>query len=260
MRVVEAGESPRPRVARRRIARTRRVTLGRLTAAEREALCADAYAIYARYKAGVDRATFDAHFFADDAARVALLLGDDGALAGFACATIHRVRHAGREHAVYGALLFVDTRYRGADAGKRFALGEALRFKLREPRTPLAYMGVVTSPASYRMFAAGMPRFWPARGRATPTSVRALARAAVDRRGLRFVDEEAWLIRGLGAVRDPERLHASASLRGDPDAQFYRERNPGFADGMGMVIWVPLDLRNILGALARLVGLGRRVP
>jgi hypothetical protein len=257
MHVVDVGESPRPRAARRRIARTRRVVLGRLPADEREALCAGAFEIYARYKTGVERATFDAQFFADDQARAALFFGEDGALVGFACATIHRLRHAGRAHAVYGALLFVDTRYRGVREAKRFALAEALRFKLREPRTPLAYMGVVTSPASYRMFAAGVPTFWPARGRTTPPSVAALVRAAATRRGLVFADEATWLVRGLGAVRDPDRLRASASLRDDPDAQFYLARNPDFAAGTAMVIWVPLDLRNILGALARLVGLGR---
>lgn len=251
-------EPPRPRPARRRIAVTRRVTLGRLSAREREAVCADAYAIYARYKTGVDRATFDRHFFRDDAARVALLLDAEGSLAGFACASILRVRHGGREHAVYSALLFVDTRYSGAREAKRFALGEALRFKLREPWTPLAYMGVVTSPASYRMFAAGMPRFWPRRDRPTPAPVAGLVRAAMAARGLTFADDERWLVRGLGAVRDPQRLRTAASLQGDPDAQFYLERNPGFADGVAMGIWVPLDLGNILGALARLAGLGRR--
>lgn len=254
MRCTEIGGPTRPRVARRRISRTRRVSLGRLSAAEREALCRDAYAIYSQYKVGVERATFDRQFFGDDEARVALFLGDDGALVGFACASIARMAHAGRVHAVYSALLFVDTRYSGTREAKKFALAEALRFKLREPWTPLAYMGVVTTPASYRMFAVAMPTFYPNRHAPAPAPVTALVREAATRRGLAFEDDERWLVRGLGEVRQPERLRGAASLQGDPDARFYLDANPRFAAGVAMLLWVPLDLGNLFGALARLLG------
>ncbi len=254
MEYTEIEGPARPRAARRRISRTRRVSLGRLSAAEREALCGDAYAIYSRYKAGVERATFDRHFFGDDEARVALFFGDDGALVGFACASLARLSHAGREHAVYSALLFVDTRYSGTREAKKFALAEALRFKLRAPRTPLAYMGVVTTPAAYRMFAVAMPTFYPNRHAPAPASVTALVRAAATRRGLAFEDDERWLVRGLGEVRQPERLRGAASLQGDPDAHFYLDENPRFATGVAMLLWVPLDLANLCGALVRLLG------
>src|SRR5689334_3390709 len=115
---------------RRRVARTRRVMLGRLSPAEREDLCEKAYAIYAAYKSGVDRPTFERAFFSDPEARAALMYADDGALVGYACAAIHRVSHEGRRHAVYSALLFVDSRYKGAREASFFGLTEALRFKL----------------------------------------------------------------------------------------------------------------------------------
>lgn len=247
------SEMPRARGARLGVTRTRRVVLGRLSAEERRALCAQAYAIYASFKRGVDRATFEAAFFADDEARVALFYGEDDAFAGFAAASIHRVAHGGKEHAVYGALLFIDGRYKGTREASLFALSEALRFKLREPLTPLAYLGVTTSPASYRMFAVTMPTFYPTRRGPVPADVEAVAREAARARGLTFVDAERWLVRGLGAPLEPERLRRARTLQDDPDARFYLEQNPGFDEGTALLLWVPLTLGNICGALVRRV-------
>lgn len=247
-----------PRAARRPIARTQRVVLGQLSPAARAALHAAAFAIYTRYKSGIDQGTFVRQFFADDAARVLLCHADDGELVGFACAWLARLHHDGREHAVYGALLFIDTRFRGVREATRFAVLEALRFKLREPWTPLAYMGVVTSPASYRMFAVTMPTFYPRPDAETPPPIAALVREAAARRGLVFADEARAVVRSLGTVRDPARLLHASSLQGDPAAQFYLRQNPRFADGEALLLWVPLTLRNLLGGLARTLGLGAR--
>jgi len=246
---VEAGS--RDGGARLRVKRTRRLTLGSLTHAERAVLCSEAYAIYVTYKTGVDRATFDRAFFSDDAARVALFYGEDGAFAGFACAAVKRVSHQGKDHAVYSALLFVDTRYSGAREASIFAITEALRFKLREPRTPLAYMGVVTTPASYRAFGKTMPTFFPSWRAPTPAGVDALAREAARARGLTFVDEDRWLVKSLGKPRCPERLRSSQRLKDDPDARFYLDHNPRFDDGTSLLIWVPLDVANLGRALVR---------
>lgn len=243
--------APAPATARKAITRTRRLVLGDLDPAARRELCARAYALYASYKTGVDPATFEQAFFADDAARVATFHGDDGAFAGFAAASIHRVDHEGKEHAVYSALLFIDARYKGTREASLFALGEALRFKLREPLTPLAYMGVTTSPASYRMFSVTMPTFYPTRRAPVPPQIEALARTAARARGLSFVDDDGWLVRGLGAPRHPERLRKAKTLQDNPDVRFYLDKNPTFDDGTALLLWVPLTVGNVCGALVR---------
>ncbi|MFT3770502.1 MAG: hypothetical protein QM820_34165 [Minicystis sp.] len=245
--------APAARGERLPITQTRRLVLGELPSAERRDLCARAYALYAAYKTGVDRATFERAFFADDRARVATFHGKDGAFAGFAAASLHRVTHEGKEHAVYSALLFIDARYKGTREASLFALVEALKFKLREPLTPLAYMGVTTSPASYRMFSVTMPAFYPMRGVPVPPRIDSLVRAAARARGLSFIDGDRWLVRGMGAPRHPERLRTSRTLRGNPDVDFYLEQNPQFEDGTALLLWVPLTLRNVCGALVRRV-------
>jgi hypothetical protein len=238
------------RGARLRVTRTSRVVLGELSEGERRDLCARAYEIYASFKKDVDRSTFERAFFSDDQARVALFHGEDEAFAGFAAASLRRVAHRGKEHAVYSALLFIDARYKGTREASLFALAEALRFKLREPWTPLAYMGVTSSPASYRMFSVTMPIFYPTRRGPVPPEIEGLVREAARVRGL-ALDPERWLVRGLGAPRHPERLRRAKTLRDDPDARFYLEQNPGFADGTALLLWVPLTFRNICGAMVR---------
>lgn len=247
----ERGALSGARCARRRIARTREVVLGQLSAAEREAICAQAYAIYAAYKAGVDRRTFDRQLCAGEETRVALFYGEEGALVGFCSAAIQRVEHEGRRHAVYSALLFIDTRYKGVSETRSFTLRDAMRFRLREPWTPLYCMGVIMTPASYRRFAITMPRIYPSRHAPVPEAARALVRKTARLRGLDFVDEERWLVRGMGAPRHPERLRDARTLKDDPDARFFLTENPRFDDGVAMLVWIPLDLKNLGGALAR---------
>ena len=255
MTAVDVGETDfvreRVRGARRPIARTHHVVLGELASGERTDLCTKAHAIYATYKSGVDRVTFERTYFSDDATRVALYYGDDGVLAGFTSSTLQRVEHEGRRHAVYSALLFIDTQYKGAAAASLSCMLEALRFKLREPSTPLACMGLITSPASYRRFAVTMPTMYPTRRAPVPAAIGALMRRTAELRGLAFVDEDRWLVRGSGAPKHPDRLRGSKTLARDPDAHFYLDQNPGFGDGTGMLIWIPLDIVNLSGAFLR---------
>lgn len=242
---------------RKPVTRTERVTLGRLSDAEREQIVASAYEVFASCKAGVDRAGFERSYFADDAARVALFYGDDGAFAGFSSVAVLRVPCDGRDHAVFTASVFVDTRYKGGNESGIFGLTEALRFKLREPWTPLAYLSVTSTPASYRLFTTTMARVYPSPRAPTPAHVEALVHEVVRRRGLTLVDGSSWLVHGMGIHRRPAKLRSSRSLAGDPDARFYHETNPHFEDGTSLLVWIPLDAADIGGALAR--SLARRL-
>src|SRR5262245_25566233 len=126
-RAAAAASQPGRRL---RIARTRRFTLEKLGQKEREAFFDQAFAVYSMYKRGVDRAAFEQHFFAGGGARVVVFHGEDGAFAGFSAAMLHRLTVKGRQCAVYSALMFIDTRYKGSREGTLFAVLEALRFKL----------------------------------------------------------------------------------------------------------------------------------
>lgn len=249
-----------PTAARRRksLTGTSRVVIGDLSPAARAELCEKAFAVYQLFKKGVDLATFQNDYFRDEKAILVLYHGDGGELAGFLFVTLLHVELAGRPNAVVSAAAFIDTRYKASGELTLSCIMEALRFKLRLLRTPLSYLSVVTTPASYRRFCLQLDEFYPSPRAATPPDVAVLIQAAGLARGLTFVDRERGLVESRGSLRFPERLLNAETLKDDPYVSFYLKHNPRFDQGIGALVWVPLDTRNILSALARYVFRGAR--
>jgi hypothetical protein len=50
--------------------------------------------------------------------------------------------------------------------------------------------------------------------------------------------------------RDPSRLRR---LNRDPDARFYTELNPRYAEGESLMVWIPLDVVNTVRGLSRVL-------
>lgn len=247
-------EPPEPRRRRERITRTERLTLGTLEVGARDRLVEELYAIYRESSSTLDRTRFQALFFSNPTTRVALFRSRDGTLAGFSNATLLRVKCEGREHAVFSAGVYFRLGYRGGRAAAVFGLTESLRFKLRHPLMPLAYLSMASTPAPYCLFARMGRRFYPRRDLPTPPGIEALVREVSRVRGLTPISEDdPWRVKSFVRPTDAERLASSERLRDNPDALFYRFRNPGYATGEGtaLLVWVPLDLANVSGALVR---------
>ncbi len=146
-----------------RIVRSERLRLASLDASQRSTVIDHLYDIYSETVQGDTREQFEAQVFGGGEVRVALFYGTRDELAGFTFAGIHRMHHGGRTHAVFGAGVFFRLGYQGGKSSALFGLREALRFKLREPRTPLAYCTRSSSPAVYRLLASTMPEIYPSR-------------------------------------------------------------------------------------------------
>lgn len=98
-------------------------------------------------------------------------------------------------HAVINAGVFFRPGYHGGATAGLFGLRQALRFKLRAPRTPLAYVTRSSSPAVYRLLASTMPRLYPSRTRSTPPKIETLAMAVSGRRHYEPVGADPWVVR-----------------------------------------------------------------
>jgi hypothetical protein len=140
--------------------------------------------------------------------------------------------------------------YRGGSSGALFGLREALRFKLRHPRIPLAYFTRTSSPAAYRLIASTMPRVYPSCTHETPADVSALMSAISFRRQYVPVGGERWVVRSPAIPNNASRLRR---LERDPYARFYTQLNPRYAQGSSLMTWVPLNLANIFGGLVGLL-------
>jgi hypothetical protein len=249
---VAKTDERRARAPRISIARTERFMFADRTPAERKKICDDAYRIHDAYFPGVDRELLERGFFGDDSTRVFLYYGADGALAGFGAVSMLWVNHEGRDHAVFKGVTCIDARYKFVWRARLPSIVEALRFKISHPRTPVAYMGMATTPTGYRLFASTVPRCYPSRHMDTPAAIKALLLKATCKRGFEPVDEDKLLVRAVSRLANPERLREALSLQDDPDVRFYLDRNPRLGEH-AMLFWVPLDLDNVCRGAARIL-------
>lgn len=233
---------------RQHVVRRERLRAERLSSSERRLLADRLYDVYRESVHGYSRDEFEAEVFGSGEVSVAQFYGPKGELAGFSHATIERIEHEGRAHAVFCAGVYFRLAYRGGSQSAFFGLTEALRFKLREPRTPLSYLTRSASPAVYRLLVSTMPRAYPSRRHDTPTEILALVRALGTRRRYVTVGDGPWTVRSVATPHDPKRLHR---LEHEPDVRFYLQHNPRFADGHALLVWIPLDAANIAGGIVR---------
>ena len=240
--------------ARRRTRlRTVRVTVRDLPPERRALLVGQLHDIYRMTSEGLDRQDFQAEVLPREDTRLGLFHAADAGLVGFSYATIYPFTHEGRPHAIFSAGVFFHPDFRGGSAAARFGLTEALRFKLTSPGTTLAYLSRACSPAPYLLFARTMDRFYPHRRHETTPAIESLVRAAARARGLTHVDDNLWVVHcSIAVPRRTSVRGAEEHERGQElDRRFYLHHNPGFAAGPALLVYMPLDLQNLMSGLWR---------
>lgn len=246
------AQSPAQPVLSRRIVRTEQFRSESLTPPQRAALFDRLYAVYCETMRGHTREQFERHLLSAGDLRLTLYYGAFGDFAGFAYIAIQCVEHERKTVASFCAGGFFRHGYHGGVSGMLFGLREALRFKLRRPRTALGYLSRTSSPAAYRLFATTMPRVYPSRVRQTPAAIEALVRTIGERRNYVRVGDDPWVVRSDAIPRDASRLF---ELGDDADVRFCVQRNPRFTEGEALLIWIPLNAATIVGGLYRQVRL-----
>jgi hypothetical protein len=233
-----------------RVLRSEYLRVASLSPGQRSDLSARLYAIYDETVRGVTQLELDTMIFGTDEGSLALFYGAHDELVGFSFASIARVQHEGRTFAVFVAGVLFRLGCRGGPTASLFGLRQALQFKLRHPRTPLAYFSRSSSPAAYRLVASTMPRVYPNHIEEPSDQIVAVVRAASAQ--LKYVPtgDCPWVVRSGATPRDTSRLRL---LKEDPYTRFYLELNPRYAEGEALMVWIPLDAANIAGGLFRLL-------
>ncbi len=230
------------------IRRSQYVRPAALGPAQRFALVDQTYGVYSETVGGWTRAEFEAEVIGAGEVSLMLYYGADDELAGFSSAKIERVSVGARRHAVFSAFVYFRLGYRGGVSAALFGFRQALLFRLREPRTPLAYLTRSSSPAVYRLLASNAPRLYPSPQHSTPAEVEEIVRVLSVRRRYVAVGDNPWVVRSAATPRDASRLRR---LENDPHARFYTELNPRFAQGQALLTWIPLDAANIIAGVVR---------
>lgn len=232
------------------------LTVAELDGERRWALAAELYPLFGRYITGFSFETFrDEMLFGPDTLRLALFLDDAGEIVGYAAVKFYSDRIAERLFHIMSVGLYIDLRYRASELAGLVLVRELLRYRLRNRRGSMWFAFEATSPSSYQC-PARLGRIYPHPVHETPPIVLDIVDALARRHQLERVGGSPFVVRDgrveAGGLRDPERMARSARLKDDPYDAFYRELNPGFAEGSLVLACIPTTLRNVSAMVVRM--------
>jgi hypothetical protein len=199
-----------------------------------------------------DRAFIAEHVVFRGTGWLLVFFGADDEILGFNSIGLSTVESEGRRWMVFDSGAYVRPGVRGSTRiAHRFGRRQIMRQRLRHPFTAFAFVGQAAGPVTYLRSATLFPVVHPRPGVPIPDTVTALVQTVMATRGLKpVVPADPWVVsldEPAGLVQ-PERLKASAELRDDPDVRFYYERNPDFAQGAWLVVFVSLRWSYLLAA------------
>lgn len=251
-----------PRIAGRRV-----VFPGRLSEPERAELSRPLYEVHRRIFAGVSAEEFRRHVVDAPAEStvIQLYLASDGQIIGYCAFHRYRRRVQGRNAIVLRAEAGLMPEYRGRGATFGFGIIRAVAEKLRHPFTPIYYLGTLVHTSSYHLFCKYFPQVFPDPARETQNDMREVARELIDSFSDPPVSEADPFVRRVGWVTIESPREKALNRRGDRrDVEFFKARNPGYTEGNGLVVVVPITVGNVSAALLSrlhevvLIAFGRR--
>lgn len=229
------------------IERIERVVLSALSPEHRHRLTDRLYELWSGLFEGLDREAFArTHLF--DHTHVVMGFGPAGDLAGFANITPYLLTLEGRRQLILTSGLFNRLEYRGA---ARLALGgvlEALRIAAKHPGTPVAGVGVATSPIAYHMAGKVIPHFYPHPTLGAPAELVPFLRELARLRNIPFDPSDPWAVQFPVRLANAARLQRStARSQGSAWMSWYEDRVPDWTTGQALSLWIPVDPRNAVG-------------
>ena len=243
------------------IAKRSTVDPAKLSTAERAELMSQLYALNLKIFAGVSLGDFENHVLdpSADSTLIQLFLAADGQIVGYCAAHRYWRRVSGRHVIVLRAEAGLLSEYRGQGATYRFRMIRSVAEKLRHPLTPIYYVGTLVHASSYDLACQNFPQVYPHPDHETPEVIQEVARELINSFPAPPVSEADPFVRDVGWMTIEVRQENAPSQCVDNHyVRFFKARNPGYAKGYGLVVIVPITVRNIsAGFLSRLRSLLR---
>ena len=234
------------------------IDLKALSAPERSRLALELYELQTEIFSGVDLDLFDRYVFQSPARESALRIyrDVDGRPVGYFGAHVYEHMFRGRIVAVCRGEVGFRSDARGNNRITTFALGVALRYKLRHPTRPMYYLGALVHPSSYAQLTRFADCVWPSHTTPTPPPAEvALLLALVEHFGPRPVDPQRPLVRDVGwTTRVTAEEHHHWQEHRNPAVRFFLRENPGYSRGEGLLTLSPLTMAGLLRSGGRFVG------
>lgn len=227
-----------------------------LSAAERDALTDELFAVQDAVFSGVSRAAFRRYVVDSPAerTRVQVFRDEHGAAVGYAAVHHFHLVVEGRQTVVMRAEVGLKPAWRGQTAAGGLFAREVLWAMVRNPRSQVCFVACPIHPASYLAMARSDDRVWPRPDAATPAGVQALLDALDAPLGLERSDCGGVHVRKVGWVTRQSAEEAAHWEGHDHElVRFYLEQNPGYVEGQGLRTAVVLSPAVFVQGLAGLV-------
>ena len=245
-------EMDRPAQKVYKIAQTRVVVPTQLSDYERHALSRQLYSVHQKIFAGVSAEDFHSHVIEPPAEATTIQLYRAADQSGIGYCAVHRYRRQvhGQNAIILRAEAGLVPEYRGRGVTYGFGIVRALIEKLSHPFTSVYYLGTLVHASSYHLFCKYFRRIYPDPNIETPADIQEIARQLIESFPDPAVLPEDPFVRDVGwvTIETPQEKHLNERLD-PPDVQFFKFRNPGFSQGHGLVVLIPITLLNLTGAL-----------
>lgn len=230
----------------------RTVAPEKLTPQERDDLSRQLYEVHCRIFSGVSAEAFRRHVIEPDAERTVIqtFLATDGRIVGYCAVHRFRRRVRGRNVLVLRAEAGLLPEYRGRGMTYGFGIVFSIVEKFKHPFTPIYYLGTLVHTSSYHLFCKYFRKIFPSPDTAATEDVESIALELIESFPDPAVEKTDPFIRDVGWTTIETPQEKELNQRKDrPDVAFFKNRNPGYTLGHGLVVLVPMTFSNVFGAL-----------
>lgn len=212
-------------------------------------LAEELFLTHNRIFAGLDKEMFVRYLFHSGATatKMRIYRCQSGALVGYA--VVHRYRKIikGTPTTIFRAEAGFLPQYRAHGRTIFFYALEFLKYLSMHPTENIFYLGMLVHPSSYVVFARNLDEMYPKGGREIPEDTYRLMVDMADAFAVPPVDPADPLIRNILWRTREEKPYWRCT--NDPDVVFFRNRNPGYRLGHGLVVLVPMTIPNLVRSL-----------
>jgi hypothetical protein len=194
---------------------------------------------------GLDEDAFSHYVFRSGATRTKIRIyrNSKSEIVGYAAVHRYDKKVSTGPVTVFRAEAGLLPQYRAHGTTFYFYTLELLKYRLLHPLQRIFYLGMLVHPSSYLVFARHFHEVYPKHDCEIPADMRRLMQSMADDFGIPRVDPVDPMIRRVG-WRTRRAKHFWIRTE-DPDVVFFRERNPGYRQGHGLLVLVPITFMNL---------------
>lgn len=158
----------------------------------------------------------------------------------------------GRSCVIFRAEAGILREYRGRSQTLWFGFSEAIKYRIKHPFCELYYLGSFVHPSVFYMFSRYFNEYYPRADNPVPERIKALMLELANMFHIEPADKQNLLVRQVGwRTKESAEDRRYWQHHRNPTVKFYIQTNPGYLNGKGLLILVPLTFGNILISLLR---------